>query len=47
MYDDGAAPEVEMNPRDKSRTHTFEAIVYKLIIEMRKRKEAYARVIKI
>ena len=44
MFDEGATPEVEMNPLDTFGTQTFYVIVDKLIIEMGKRKEAYARV---
>ena len=44
MFDEGATPEVEMNPRDTFRTQTSYVIVDKLIIEVGKRKEAYARV---
>lgn len=44
MFDEGAILEVEVNPRDTFRTQTFYVIVNKLIIEMGKRKEAYARV---
>ena len=47
VFNDGDAPDVHLNARDKFRINTFYEIFHKLEIEMKKRGEIYREIAKI